>query len=105
NDPTCAVIVHSIVDLGHSLGLTIVAEGVETAAILTDLRAVGCDVAQGYYLSRPVPAVEFDYWLCYRPELDQSTRMTGPLPPAALSLLRTPGLVNLGGSQDLETQK
>lgn len=61
-DLSDAVIVRSIVDLGHSLGLTIVAEGVETAAILADLRVVGCDVAQGYYLSRPVTAAAFDIW-------------------------------------------
>jgi diguanylate cyclase (GGDEF)-like protein len=67
NDPSDALIVHSIVDLGHSLGLSILAEGVETAAALTDLAAFGCDVAQGYHLSRPVTAAAFDTWLAARP--------------------------------------
>jgi diguanylate cyclase (GGDEF)-like protein len=62
NDPSDALIVQSIVDLGHNLGLTIVAEGVETEEILTDLTATGCDIAQGYYLSRPVTAAAFDAW-------------------------------------------
>src|SRR5450631_1954438 len=47
NDPSDALIVHSIVELGHNLGLTIVAEGVETAAVLADLTTLGCDIAQG----------------------------------------------------------
>jgi diguanylate cyclase (GGDEF)-like protein len=66
NDPSDALIVHSIVELGHNLGLTIVAEGVETAAVLTDLTALGCDTAQGDYVSRPVPAAAFDSWRAER---------------------------------------
>jgi len=67
NDPSDALIVHSIIDLGHNLGLSIIAEGVETAAALTDLAAFGCDVAQGYFLCRPVTATSFDRWLAARP--------------------------------------
>jgi diguanylate cyclase (GGDEF)-like protein len=63
NDPSDALIVHSIVELGHNLGLTIVAEGVETAAVLADLTAFSCDIAQGDYLSRPVEPAAFDAWL------------------------------------------
>jgi diguanylate cyclase (GGDEF)-like protein len=66
NDPSDALIVHSIVELGHNLGLTIVAEGVESAAVLTDLTAFGCDIAQGDYVSRPVPAAVFDSWRAER---------------------------------------
>jgi EAL domain-containing protein (putative c-di-GMP-specific phosphodiesterase class I) len=50
------VIVRSTVDLGHNLGLRVVAEGVEDADICDRLRRMGCDAAQGYWLSRPVPA-------------------------------------------------
>ena len=50
-----AVIVQSTVDLGRNLGLTVVAEGVETERVYERLRSVGCDIAQGYYLSRPIP--------------------------------------------------
>ncbi len=51
-----AVLVRSIVGLGQSLGLTVVAEGVETREMYEHLRSLGCDVAQGYLISRPVPA-------------------------------------------------
>lgn len=53
-----ALIVRSIVDLGHNLGLKIVAEGVETLSAKQTLNAYGCDEAQGYYFSRPQPADE-----------------------------------------------
>lgn len=61
-DSSDALIVHSVVDLGHNLGLTIVAEGVETEQALAALKGFGCDVAQGYHLCRPVPADAFDSW-------------------------------------------
>ena len=53
-----AVIVQSTVDLGRNLGLTVIAEGVETQAVYDRLREVGCAVAQGYFLSKPIPAEE-----------------------------------------------
>ena len=56
-------IVRSIIDLGHSLGLTVVAEGVETRASLDRLRAFGCDRAQGWHLSPALPADEVVVWL------------------------------------------
>jgi diguanylate cyclase (GGDEF)-like protein len=54
-DPRSAAIVESTVRLAHSLGLPLVAEGVETAEIWQRLAEFGCDYGQGYYLSRPVP--------------------------------------------------
>ncbi len=51
-------IYQSIVTLAHQLGLEVVAEGVETVEQLLILKAIGCDLAQGYYLSRPLPAAE-----------------------------------------------
>lgn len=56
------LIVQSVIDLGHHLGLTIVAEGVEDSDALTRLATYGCDVAQGYHLGRPVAAAGFDAW-------------------------------------------
>ena len=50
------LIVRSTIELGRNLGLRVVAEGVESKDVLEDLRAMGCHVAQGYYLSRPVSA-------------------------------------------------
>lgn len=55
-DKDNAVIVRSIVDLGHNLGLKVVAEGVETIEAKDMLTDFGCDEAQGYYFSRPVPS-------------------------------------------------
>ena len=57
-DDDAEVIVRSTVDLGHNLGLRVVAEGVETAQSWARLVSLGCDSAQGYYVSRPLPAAE-----------------------------------------------
>jgi EAL domain-containing protein (putative c-di-GMP-specific phosphodiesterase class I) len=58
DDRNDAAIVRSTVELGRNLGLRVVAEGVETATAWSHLKALGCDFAQGYYLSKPVPAAE-----------------------------------------------
>src|SRR5437764_2440916 len=58
-----AVIVRSTIALGRNLGLRVVAEGVETDSVMDELRQLGCDVVQGYYLSRPVPPAELEQWL------------------------------------------
>jgi predicted signal transduction protein with EAL and GGDEF domain len=58
-----ATIVRSIIDLGHSLGLTVVAEGVESQATLDRLRTFGCDRAQGWHLSPALPALDVTSWL------------------------------------------
>lgn len=60
------MIVRSTIDLAHNLGLTVVAEGVENAAILERLRALSCDEAQGYHVSRPVPVDAFLSWHAQR---------------------------------------
>jgi len=59
-------IVRSTIDLGRNLGLEVVAEGVETQAIWDKLRELGCSVAQGYFLSRPVPPEQLAEWLVER---------------------------------------
>jgi EAL domain-containing protein (putative c-di-GMP-specific phosphodiesterase class I) len=58
-----AVIVRSTIDLARNLGLAVVAEGVEDRSVLNELGDLGCDAAQGYYLSRPVPPAELLVWL------------------------------------------
>ncbi|MEP7054380.1 MAG: bifunctional diguanylate cyclase/phosphodiesterase [Actinomycetota bacterium] len=68
-DKSNALIVQSVIDLGHNLGLTIIAEGVETAQQLNALASYGCDVAQGYHLSRPMPVSAFDTWYAARPRI------------------------------------
>jgi EAL domain-containing protein (putative c-di-GMP-specific phosphodiesterase class I) len=62
-DPNDAQIVRSTIDLAHNLGLKVIAEGVENSAVCDQLIALGCDEAQGYYLSRPLPAAEMTKWL------------------------------------------
>lgn len=56
-------VVRSIVELGHSLGLTVVAEGVEEDIARDQLEAMGCDVAQGYLISRPLSEKRLEAWL------------------------------------------
>ena len=58
-----ATIVRSTIDLGHNLGLQVVAEGIEDKATWDLLKSLGCDFAQGYFLSRPLPAPDFMTWL------------------------------------------
>jgi EAL domain-containing protein (putative c-di-GMP-specific phosphodiesterase class I) len=58
-----AAIVHSIVDLGHNLGFTVVGEGIETRSVLDELATAGCDVAQGFLFTRPIPVEELVTWL------------------------------------------
>jgi EAL domain-containing protein (putative c-di-GMP-specific phosphodiesterase class I) len=53
-DPNDAAICTATIQLAHSLGLAVVAEGVETAAQLAFLRGLGCDTVQGYYISKPL---------------------------------------------------
>ncbi len=60
------MIVRATVDLGRHLGLRVVAEGVEDLATFDRLAEFGCDEAQGYYISRPVSAIEFTRWLSVR---------------------------------------
>jgi diguanylate cyclase len=67
NEADDAVIVRSTVDLGRNLGLDVVAEGVETLELWNRLRDLGCQTAQGYFLSRPVSAQELAAWLKSRP--------------------------------------
>ena len=63
SDESDALIVRSTIGLARSLGLRVVAEGVETKEAWDRLVALGCDVAQGYYLCRPKPAAELTAWL------------------------------------------
>ncbi len=65
------VIVASMVELGHNLGLSVCAEGVEDVATAQRLQELGCDVAQGYFFGRPMPATDFARWLHRTPDDDQ----------------------------------
>ena len=61
-DPRAAALVASTIDLAHSLELRIVAEGVEDRETCRELARLGCDQAQGFHISRPVPAAELEAW-------------------------------------------
>jgi diguanylate cyclase (GGDEF)-like protein len=63
HDPRAAAIVEHTVALAHALGLTLVAEGVEDLATGAVLAGLGCDVAQGYAIARPMPVEDFLGWL------------------------------------------
>src|SRR3712207_1859906 len=65
-NPDDEAIVRSTVDLGHNLGLRVVAEGVEDGDTWRRLAALGCDRAQGYHLGHPMPADVFEAWLAER---------------------------------------
>jgi len=67
-DPRAAALVASTIHLAHSLGLRMVAEGVEDAATYDQLVGFGCDHAQGFHLSRPIPAAALERWLANRVE-------------------------------------
>jgi diguanylate cyclase (GGDEF)-like protein len=59
-------VVRSAVDMGHGLGLKVVAEGIETEASAKRLQNFGCDVAQGYFYAKPMPREQFEAWLEHR---------------------------------------
>ena len=71
-----AAITHSIVDLGHRLGLNVVAEGVQTEEAWTRLAEWGCDEVQGHLLGRPMTAAQLDPWL--RAVAGRPARTSGP---------------------------
>ncbi|HUY55765.1 MAG TPA: EAL domain-containing protein, partial [Candidatus Nanopelagicaceae bacterium] len=66
SDPKDAAIVGGLIQLAHAIGLTAVAEGVETAGQMATLKRLGCDAAQGYLMSPAVPAAEFEQLLVSR---------------------------------------
>ncbi|HYO76622.1 MAG TPA: EAL domain-containing protein [Thermoanaerobaculia bacterium] len=63
NNDADAAIVRTVIDLGHNLGKQVCAEGVEDEAMWNALADLGCDLAQGYWISRPKPASELMQWL------------------------------------------
>ena len=83
-DGHAAALVASSIALAHSLGLRMVAEGVETEVAYTELTRLGCDQAQGFFISRPMPAIQLDHWLRNRPAIDQTTHIPPRLSSVAL---------------------
>jgi diguanylate cyclase (GGDEF)-like protein len=78
NDANSRALIRSIAGLGANLGLRIVAEGIEDAATLTELTKLGCQVGQGYAITRPLPAPELTRWLASREPTVGLTLLTAP---------------------------
>jgi EAL domain-containing protein (putative c-di-GMP-specific phosphodiesterase class I) len=70
-DPRAGAIVRSTAALARELGLTLVAEGIETAETMALLRECGCQVAQGFLFATALPAHEVEEWLLRQPELGE----------------------------------
>ena len=66
NDDEAATIVRSTVSLGHSMGLKLVAEGIEDQEIMDSLKELVCGIRQGYHVARPAEAPQFEEWLKQR---------------------------------------
>jgi diguanylate cyclase (GGDEF)-like protein len=84
------VIVRSTIGLGHALNLQVVAEGVEVAASWEMLRRLGCDLIQGYFVSKPLPTREFTAWIVAR-----AAQRASVAPPAEIRA-RANGITNSG---------
>jgi diguanylate cyclase (GGDEF)-like protein len=87
------IIVRSTINLGHDLGLNVIAEGVEDSPTLDELAVLGCDLAQGYHVSKPMPAEAFNNWLTETP---RQPVKRDDLPASALTSIAR-GAVELGG--------
>jgi EAL domain-containing protein (putative c-di-GMP-specific phosphodiesterase class I) len=91
------IIVRSTINLGHDLGLNVIAEGVEDSPTLAHLAVLGCDLAQGYHVSKPMPADVFNDWLIETPR--QPAKGNGQKASQAKGAPTsvTRGAVDLGG--------
>jgi EAL domain-containing protein (putative c-di-GMP-specific phosphodiesterase class I) len=87
-DKRAEAIVRSIVDLARDLHLRVVAEGIETRDVLERLAALGCDIGQGYLISRPAPAAELTAWLASS-GFDASQQSRAPKRSGASPLARS----------------
>lgn len=65
-DPSEEAIIAAAATLGHAFGMEVVAEGVETAAVLETVERLGCDLVQGFVVARPIAAAELKRWLAQR---------------------------------------
>jgi len=84
DDQDSEAIVRTTINLGHELGLRVVAEGVETRRALDRLAGLGCDAAQGYFISKPMPEQDLRDWFNRSSwaAIDASRRLESPVPSA-----------------------
>ena len=78
SDPRSSAIVRSVIDLGRNLGFRVVAEGIEDRRTWECLAQLGCDVAQGYYISRPLSPTNLPRWLKESPWTENQARLVYP---------------------------
>ena len=69
-DDDDAMIVRSTIDLAHNLGMQVTAEGIEKKEILELLEILGCQLGQGYFISRPIPGKDFEKWIMDKNKLN-----------------------------------
>jgi EAL domain-containing protein (putative c-di-GMP-specific phosphodiesterase class I) len=93
-DDNDATIVRSTIDLGHNLGLKVVAEGVESRVQWDQLVDLGCDLAQGYYMGPPMCVPDLERWLAQSP---QSLAAAAGAPPPAEAPRQPNGLGHAHG--------
>jgi diguanylate cyclase (GGDEF)-like protein/PAS domain S-box-containing protein len=74
DDGADAAIVHAVIALGHTLGLKVVAEGVENLPTAQTLAALGCDELQGFCFSRPLPGAQFQEWVLAQDDKSERRR-------------------------------
>lgn len=67
NDTRDSIMARTVIELGRNLGLTVVAEGVESQAVINALGGLGCDQAQGYFISRPLTGTDLNDWFAASP--------------------------------------
>ncbi len=89
-DTNSSAIVRAVIGLGKSLGIPVIAEGVETAGQLELLRREHCDQVQGYLINRPMPLASLEYLLATAGMLVPPTAPTAPAPPKRKSAVVTP---------------
>jgi EAL domain-containing protein (putative c-di-GMP-specific phosphodiesterase class I) len=82
SDPRAQAIVHSTIELARALGLTLVAEGIETKEVLRSLQSLGADIGQGYLIARPLTSEQLDEYLAQPPGV---RRLLLPAPPLLLT--------------------
>jgi EAL domain-containing protein (putative c-di-GMP-specific phosphodiesterase class I) len=91
DDNNDEVIVRSTIDLAHNLGLSVVAEGIESELHLQTLRDLGCDVGQGFHIGHPLGINEFHQWLENRDTISANSGGTVHFHPSALRAARKKG--------------
>ncbi len=77
SNPAFRTIVSTTVDMAHQLGVRVIAEGVESEAVRSELQALGCELGQGFLLGKPMPPGRFADWLCEREHVPRPRQRSG----------------------------